>query len=119
SFKIVLIISEGDIDPEEEKAESAPIFTHSETYDSITFNGESCTLQQRQAAVIRMLHEAVKKGHAAVPGRKLMSIPGCEEVSSIRDIFKSRPQLWGTLIVNCEDTGEGRGFYRLHPSITA
>jgi hypothetical protein len=90
-----------------------PIFTHSDNYDSVTFNGESYTLQERQAAVVKMLHEAVQKGHPAVPGKKILNVPGCEAVSVVRDIFKSRPQLWGTLIVNCEDSGEGRGFYRL------
>jgi hypothetical protein len=94
-----------------------PIFTHSENYDSVTFNGESYTLLERQAAVVKMLHEALQKGHPAVSMRKILSIPGCEAVSSVRDIFKSRSQLWGTLITNCEESGEGRGFYRLHQSI--
>jgi hypothetical protein len=92
-------------------------FTYSESYDSITFNGETCTLQERQAAVVKMLHEALQKGHPAVSVGKILSISGCEGVSSVRDIFKSRPQVWGSLIMNCEDSGEGRGFYRLHPSI--
>lgn len=94
-----------------------PIFTHSETYDSITFNGKSYTLQERQAEVIRFPHDAAKKGRPAVPKRRLLAIPGCEDVTSVRDIFKSRPELWGELIVNCEETGEGRGFYRLSPLI--
>jgi hypothetical protein len=115
-----IIFSEDDIEPDERVAEEpTPIFTHSESYESISFKGESYTLQERQAAVVRMLHEAVKKGHPPVTGRKIQSIPGCEDISTVRDIFKSRPQLWGTLVINCEETGEGRGFYRLHPSITA
>jgi hypothetical protein len=107
------------LDQETDEAEEPPIFVHSENYDSITFNGQSYTLQERQAAVMKLLHEALKKGHPAVPGRKILSLPGCAEVSTVRDIFKSRPQLWGALIVSCEDIGEGRGFYRLSPSIKA
>lgn len=119
SLRITLIISEDEIDePCETENESKSAFSHSEGYDSITFNGESHTLQERQAAVVKLLHEAVKKGHPAVPSRKITSLPGCEDVGSVRDIFKSRPQLWGTLVISCEGTGEGRGFYRLHPSIT-
>jgi hypothetical protein len=100
-------------------ATETPIFVHSENYDSITFNGKSYTLQERQAAVVKLLHEALRKGHPAVPGRRILNLPGCADVGAIRDIFKSRPQLWGTLIVNCEVMGEGRGFYRLNPSIKA
>jgi hypothetical protein len=119
SLRITLIISEDDIDePRQAQEGSKPAFSHSEAYDSITFNNESYTLQERQAAVLRLLHEALKKGHPPVPSRKIMSLPGCEDVGSVRDIFKSRPQLWGTLVISCEETGEGRGFYRLHPSIT-
>jgi hypothetical protein len=94
-----------------------PVFSHSEPYDSITFNGLGYTLHERQARVIRLLHEALKKGHPNVSTRKLLSLPGCEDVTAVRDIFKSRPELWGKLIVNSENTGEGRGFYRLHNSI--
>lgn len=94
-----------------------PLFTHSETYESISFRGKTYVLQERQAAAVRLLHEALKAGHPAVPKRKLLMLPGCEEVDSVRDLFKSRPELWGDLIVNCEDTGAGRGFYRLNPSI--
>jgi hypothetical protein len=120
SLRITLIISEDEIDePCEVQKETKPTFIHSEAYDSISFNGESFTLQERQAAVVKLLHESLKKGHPSVPLRKILSLPGCEDVASIRDIFKSRPQLWGNLIINCEETGEGRGFYRLHPSITA
>jgi hypothetical protein len=119
ALRISIIISLDEIDEVvEQTAEPEAVFSHSEEYDSITFGGEPHTLQPRQAAIVRMLHEAVKKGHPSVSGRKIMSIPGCEDAASVRDIFKSRLQLWGTLIVNCEDSGEGRGFYRLHPSIT-
>jgi len=117
-LKISLIITQDAPEQEAKKKEPVAVFTHSESYETITFNGESCTLPERQAAVVKLLHEALQKGHPAVSGRKIMSLPGCEDVSSVRDIFKSRIQLWGTLIVNCEDIGEGRGFYRLHPSIT-
>lgn len=116
----LIIFSEDDVEPGEKALEEPPpIFTHSESYESISFKGESYTLQERQAAVVRMLHEAVKKGHPPVSFRKIQSIPGCEDIATLRDIFKSRLQLWGTLIVNCEETGEGRGFYRLHPSISS
>lgn len=94
-----------------------PVFSHSESYDSITFHGENYTLLERQAAVVRMLHNALKKGRPAVSTRTLLSVPGCEDITAVRDIFKSRQQLWGTLITNCEGTHKGRGFYRLHPSI--
>src|SRR5438093_599637 len=94
----------------EKTAELAPVFAHSEEYDSITFRGERYTLQPRQAAVVKLLHEALKKGHPAVAGRTILRVPGCEDVPSIRDIFKSRPQLWGSLVINCEGTSDGRGF---------
>jgi hypothetical protein len=114
----ISLIRQGDPEPADKQAEApVTVFTHSESYDSIIFNGENYTLQARQAAVVKMLHEALQKGHPAVSIRKILSIPGCEGVSSVRDIFKSRPQVWGSLIMNCEDSGEGRGFYRLHPSI--
>jgi hypothetical protein len=117
--RISQVVSISDLSEEERKADHSPvIFSHSEEYNSITFNGERHTLQPRQAAVVKLLHEALKKGHPAVTTRKIMSIPGCEDVSSVRDIFKSRLQLWGTLVINCENSSEGRGFYRLHPSIT-
>jgi hypothetical protein len=118
SLRISMIISKGSPEPDGMTVEEViPVFKHSETYESIIFNGENYTLQERQAAVVKMLHEALQKGHPAVSMRKILSIPGCEAVSSVRDIFKSRSQLWGTLITNCEESGEGRGFYRLHPSI--
>lgn len=102
----------------EEANEPAAIFSHSEEYDSITFRGKRYTLQPRQAAVVKLLHEALKKGHPEVAGRTILRLPGCEDVTSIRDIFKSRSQLWGSLVVNCEGTAADRGFYRLHPDIT-
>lgn len=95
----------------------APVFAHSEAYDSITFEGQTYTLQPRQAAVVKLLHEALRKGHPGVPTMRILALPGCDGVDSVRDIFKSRLQLWGTLIINCEDHQEGRGFYRLHDSI--
>lgn len=119
ALRISIIFSIDEIEEEMDKAdEEAAIFSHSEEYDSITFRGERYTLQPRQAAVVKLLHEALKKGHPAVPSRVILRLPGCEDVATIRDIFKSRSQLWNSLVTNCEGTSEGRGFYRLHPDIT-
>ena len=73
--KADVAVSLGELDRETD-VPVGPIFTHSESYESISFNGESYTLQERQAAVVRLLHEAVKKAIPRSQSEKFRVYPG-------------------------------------------
>ena len=91
------------------RKEDHPVFSASSDYRSITYKGAPYRLTRNQSTIIRMLHEAYLKGTPAL-GRDVLLSAIEAETSRVRDSFKSRPQLWNTLIIG----GGARGTYQLN-----
>lgn len=102
---------EGGPEPKPANAppEKDPPFKHSDDYRSIALNGENFTLTPQQARVIEILHRAHERGTPEI-GKDFI----LEEIEStsnrLRDIFRSSPEAWKTLIAK----GGKQGTYRLN-----
>ena len=92
------------------------IFKHSPDYRSVNLRGVEFSLTSKQAQVIEILHELYEKGTLEVGGQYILERLGDDDSDRIntdnrlRDIFKSRPNAWGNLIV----PGGSKGSYRLN-----
>jgi hypothetical protein len=84
------------------------IFTHSDDYLNITFHGQSYTLTENQAIIIKFLHEAYKQGSLVVHKDRLLTVVN-SRTSEVRGFFRNSP-LWNHLIIQ----GERRSTYRLN-----
>jgi hypothetical protein len=91
------------------QSDAPSLFTHSSDFHSVTLRGQQFSLTPSQAQVVERLFEAYQNGtpeigqHTLIVGLELQS-------RRLRDIFKSRPEAWGTLVV----PGRTRGTYRLN-----
>lgn len=91
---------------EDEASTKKPIFSASEDYRSVTYNGDSHILTQNQSIMVRLLHRAHLAGHPDVSKVQLLFAIE-SETSEVRNSFKKSP-LWKTLIVS-----KRKGTYRL------
>jgi len=84
-----------------------PLFSPSDDYRSVRFDGNEYLLTLNQSKIVRCLHDAHARKHPNVAKARLLSAIG-SETSEIRDSFRKSP-LWKTLVVS----GGRRGTYRL------
>jgi hypothetical protein len=89
------------------KADEA-VFTHSDDYRSIRFNGKNHTVTHNQGEIIRILHEAFQRGTPCIGKAKLLDAVR-SETSRVQDFFRGSP-LWKTLVIG----GNRKGTYRLN-----
>ena len=84
------------------------VFTASDGYHTVEFNGQRYTLTDSQAAVVGVLDKNAKRGTPEVSQHTILA-----EIESdaerLRDLFRESP-LWGMLIIQ----GERRGHYKLN-----
>jgi hypothetical protein len=89
------------------KRQRGSTLEHSDDYRIISFNGQRLHLTQRQAAIVRVLHES---RYYEASTQKIKKQTKC---GSIGDSFKTGdgPKLWKKVIVHLDHP---RGFYRLN-----
>jgi hypothetical protein len=83
-------------------------FEHDPNYCWVRLRGEKFNLGPQQARVVRHLHAASQTDDPWVHGKELLRQKPSISSSSIRDLFKSKPN-WRVLI-----DSDGRGIYRLN-----
>lgn len=99
--------------PKKRKRKSAsarveePIFTYSDDYLNITFYGKPSTQTEKQRTLIRVLHEAHKRGQPVVHEKTLLQ--AIDSTTEVRSYFRRSP-LWGNLVVR----GPRKGTFRLN-----
>ena len=84
-------------------------FRHSPDFRSVSLRGEPFSLTARQAQVVERLYSAHQNGTPEV-GQDTLIVSLELQSHRLRDVFKSRLEAWGKLIVQ----GETRGTYRLN-----
>ena len=90
--------------PEIEKVQP---FAHSDDYGKVTIDGRMFSLGERQAMVVRRLHEAALAGQPWQNGKALLQNARSQS-TRLHDLFKSKGPDWHQLILS-----DGRGLYRL------
>jgi hypothetical protein len=83
-------------------------FQYSEDYRWVKWRGQEFGLSEREADVVRLMHQTVKMGIMEVAWRQMQQRLGLQGIR-LRDLFK-RSGAWGTLIV----PGSRKGLYRLN-----
>jgi hypothetical protein len=83
-------------------------FEHDPDYRWVRLRGEEFKLGSKQSRVVRQLHAASRTDDPWVHGKELLRHKPAIESSSIRDLFKSKPN-WKVLIES-----DGRSHYRLN-----
>ncbi|HDZ20161.1 hypothetical protein LCGC14_0017170 [marine sediment metagenome] len=89
------------------KAERRPA-THSPTYRSVNWYGETYTFTGNQAACVKTLWEAWGNGTPDIADDHMLDKAGIE-TKRLRDVFRNHPA-WGTMIVQ----GKTKGTHRLN-----
>lgn len=78
-------------------AAALPGSRHSVDYRSVQWEGREFVFSPNQAAVVKVLWEAMEDGTPEVGGDTLLEAAGSEAVR-MRDVFRDHPA-WGSLIV--------------------
>ncbi|MCK6619733.1 MAG: 7-cyano-7-deazaguanine synthase [Calditrichaceae bacterium] len=108
-----LLVMAVDYDSLPKEAEAEGAFSHSDDFRSINYNGFAYTLTSKQAEVVKLLYNAWEQGTPDIgQGFILTKLDPDDKRSNrrLRDVFKSTPEVWGTLII----PGSKKGTYRLN-----
>ena len=92
--------------------QSSPVpetLRHSEDFRTVYLRDQTFSLTSKQAEVVQFMYEHSQRGiHELSQDRILTELNMTSQ--RLRDLFRSTPEAWGTLII----PGSRRGMYRLH-----
>lgn len=86
----------------------ADVFTHSDDFRIVCLRGQNFPLTSKQADAVEFLFNLHQSGISEAHLQRITRAAECSE--RLRDLFRSSPDAWGTLIVK----GTRSGFYRLN-----
>ena len=96
-------------------AEKDHLWSHSDDYRKVSYNGETFLLTEQQASIVKLLDEARATGSEYVSGKKIKSEVKCGKISDSFRAGNGR-SIWEKLITREE--GSRRGMYKLNlPSL--